>query len=109
MPSSNTSAEVQLGHGALSLPPRLNPFAFVSDTSLRFALLLVLIVVASGIYWIHVGGNWTYTGIASNVVDPQEEFDACLQGSRVIGPAMFQAEQNRLGLACVGRYAAPHV
>jgi len=56
---------------------RLNPFAFISDTGLRFGLLIVFTAAAAARRWIAIGLDWA---------DPEQRVGHCL-GERV-GPAM---------------------
>jgi Zn-dependent protease with chaperone function len=109
MQSSSDSAEIELAKGAPSVPSRLNPFAFVSDTSLRFVLLLIFVISAGVMHWFYIGGNWTYIGIGAMGRDPQADLDACLHGTPMVGPAMFETNQRQLIFTCLGRYARQHV
>jgi Zn-dependent protease with chaperone function len=54
-------------------PPRLNPFAFPSDTTFRFLLLVVSIVGVSLFLF-----NWLYFSVADNRADLQAQL-ACLR------------------------------
>lgn len=64
--------------------PRLNPFAFVSDTGLRFALLLALVSAADVRRWYGIGQDWG--GLAPQV-------EECMFGpSRITGGDLLDAK-----------------
>jgi Zn-dependent protease with chaperone function len=71
---------------------RLNPFAFVSDTGLRFALLVVLVACASGRRWF---------GIAFDVSDVGPQLEACMQGKAILSGALLRPEGfQQIGMRC---------
>ena len=70
--------------------PRLNPFAFASDTSLRFVLLVVLVVCASGRQWSSIG--WDLFDLASRA-------RACMAGKPMLSSAMLSSDEGQHQLA----------
>jgi Zn-dependent protease with chaperone function len=59
------------------MPERLNPFAFVSDTSPRLVLLVVLVTSSSGRRWSEIGFGVFDLGLRA---------DACMQGRPFLNP-----------------------
>ena len=70
--------------------PRLNPFAFASDTSLRFVLLVVLVACASGRQWSSLG--WDAFDLASRV-------RACMAGKPMLSSALLFSDEVQHQLA----------
>src|SRR4029077_9313685 len=57
-------------------PPRLNPFAFPSDTTFRFVLLVVAVLGTTLFVW-----NWIYFAVDDHGAREQRLSAACLQHS----------------------------
>lgn len=72
--------------------PRLNPFAFPSDTTSRFFLLLVFVAAADIAYW---------HGIALQLGGTITEFGDCLQGWPASISDVQQAERLAHAIACM--------
>ncbi len=96
MPLSNSSGQNDVKAEAFAQSwPRLNPFAFVADTDLQFAVIVVFIAGMTGVQWGMVGAR--IVGV-ENV----DSFAACLQShlidqmsvfamyDKVTGPLLFQ-------------------
>ena len=63
---------------------RLDPFAFISDTSLRFALLLLVVGCADGRRWF---------GIATDFSDLASHVQTCMHGASV-GPTCWRSRNT---------------
>jgi Zn-dependent protease with chaperone function len=87
MSSSSGSKDNNSATDAIAHPPRLNPFAFVSDTGLRFGMLVVFVLAASILYW----GD-----VAAYLTGLEQGLDGCLQGDSMFLQEMFAFEAERI-------------
>jgi Zn-dependent protease with chaperone function len=71
--------------------PRLNPFAFVSDTSLRFVLLIVVVTCAAIERWQGIAIVWF--GLGSSLT-------TCVGGGPVLSTQMFTRERAPVWFGC---------
>ena len=73
-------------------PPRLNPFAFPSDTTFRFLLLVVSIVGVSLFLF-----NWLYFSVADNRADLRAQEKCPLSRGSVLGVFRVRREREDAG------------
>jgi Zn-dependent protease with chaperone function len=76
---------------ASSRPARLNPFAFVSDTTFRLVLLLVFVIAADVWDWQTIAGKWF--GL-------DQSFEKCLGSVPLIGESMLQGPSAKIYKHC---------